>query len=93
MILAVLRFIGSNIVRTLLASISNALQQSINAVKDGDIRPVISDHDLKSTNSVYYYLFLGRLSGTSIGLQAIDECDIFKRYELCYLTSDNLFDM
>ncbi|CAF1119278.1 unnamed protein product, partial [Didymodactylos carnosus] len=73
-----IKYIASNIVRTLLTSISNALQQSINAIKDGGIRPIISDHDLKSTNSVYYYLFIGRLSGTSIGMEAIIECDIFK---------------
>ncbi|CAF0785114.1 unnamed protein product, partial [Didymodactylos carnosus] len=74
-----IKYIASNIVRTLLENISNALYQSINAVRDGGIRPLIGDHDLIVTNCVYYYLFIGRISGTSIGMQALDECDIFKR--------------
>jgi hypothetical protein len=51
-------------------------------MRDGTGRAAITEHDLLSKNSVYYYLFLGRLSKSSIGTQALIESDIFVRYIL-----------
>ena len=48
-------------------------------MREGNGRAVITEHDLLSKNSVYYYLFLGRLSKSSIGTQALIESDIFVR--------------
>ncbi|CAF1398301.1 unnamed protein product, partial [Adineta ricciae] len=74
-----IRAIASNVARTLLTSVSEALQQSINAMREGTVRAIITEHDLLSKNSVYYYLFLGRLSKSSVGTQAMIESDIFIR--------------
>lgn len=40
---------------------------------------MITEHDLLSKNSVYYFLFLGRLSKSSIGAQALLDSQIFVR--------------
>ena len=40
---------------------------------------MITEHDLLSKNSVYYFLFLGRLSKSSIGTQALLDSQIFVR--------------
>lgn len=48
-------------------------------MREGTGRAVIAEHDLLTKNSVYYYLFLGRLSKTSVGTQALIESDIFVR--------------
>lgn len=48
---------------------------------------IISENDLLTKNSVYYYLFLGRLSKTSIGTDALIESEIFNRYTIFYLKS------
>jgi hypothetical protein len=45
----------------------------------GTGRAIITEHGLLSKNSVYYYLFLGRLSKTSIGMQALNDSEIFVR--------------
>ncbi|CAF1098851.1 unnamed protein product [Adineta steineri] len=74
-----IRLTASNIVHTLLISVSDALQQSIVAMKEGNGRAFITEHDLLLKNSVYYYLFLGRLSKSSIGTQALNESYIFLR--------------
>ncbi|UJR34086.1 hypothetical protein I4U23_021496 [Adineta vaga] len=74
-----IKAIASNVARTLLTSVSEALQQSINAMREGTGRAIITEHDLLSKNSVYYYLFLGRLSKSSVGTQAMIESDIFNR--------------
>jgi len=49
-------------------------------MREGNGRAVITEHDLLTKNSVYYYLFLGRLSKSSVGTQAMMESDIFLRY-------------
>ncbi|CAF3513585.1 unnamed protein product [Rotaria sp. Silwood1] len=74
-----IKVIASNIARILLTSVSNALQQSIVAMRDCHGRAVITEHDLLLKNSVYYYLFLGRLSKSSVGTQALIDSDIFIR--------------
>ena len=51
-------------------------------MRDGTGRAAITEHDLILKNSVYYYLFLGRLSKSSVGTQALNESDIFVRYIL-----------
>ncbi len=48
-------------------------------MKEGNGRAIITEHDLLTKNSVYYYLFLGRLSKSSVGTQALIESDIFVR--------------
>jgi hypothetical protein len=48
-------------------------------VKEGTGRAIISEKDLLTKNSVYYYLFLGRLSKTSIGTEALNESEVFVR--------------
>ena len=48
-------------------------------MRDGVGRARIAEHDLLRKNSVYYYLFLGRLSKSSIGTQALIDSDIFTR--------------
>ncbi|CAF3250618.1 unnamed protein product [Rotaria socialis] len=74
-----IKVIASNIARILLTSISDSLQQSIVSMRECSGRAVITEHDLLSKNSVYYYLFLGRLSKSSVGTQALMESDIFVR--------------
>jgi hypothetical protein len=49
-------------------------------MREGNGRAAITEHDLLSKNSVYYYLFLGRLSKSSVGIQALIASDIFVRY-------------
>ncbi len=49
------------------------------ATREGSGRAVITEHDLLTKNSVYYYLFLGRLSKSSVGTQSMTENDIFVR--------------
>ncbi|CAF3889115.1 unnamed protein product [Rotaria magnacalcarata] len=56
-----------------------ALLKSIVSMRECNGRAVITEHDLLSKNSVYYYLFLGRLSKSSVGTQALMESDIFVR--------------
>ena len=51
----------------------------MNALKDGTGRMIISEIDLLTKNTVYYYLFLGHLSRTSIGTDALNENEIFIR--------------
>jgi hypothetical protein len=48
-------------------------------MKEGIGRAIITEHDLLSKNSVYYYLFLGRLSKTSFGVEVLNESEIFVR--------------
>jgi hypothetical protein len=48
-------------------------------VKEGTGQAIITDHDLLTKNSVYYYLFLGRLSKTSFGTEELNESEIFVR--------------
>jgi hypothetical protein len=48
-------------------------------MKEGSGRAVVIEHDLLTKNIVYYYLFLGRLSKTSIGTEALTESEIFVR--------------
>jgi hypothetical protein len=48
-------------------------------MREGNGRSVITEHDLLTKNSVYYYLFLGHLSKSSVGTQALIESDIFVR--------------
>jgi hypothetical protein len=48
-------------------------------MKEGIGRAIIVDHDLLVKNSVYYYLFLGRLSKTSLGTEALNDNEIFLR--------------
>ncbi|CAF4205007.1 unnamed protein product [Rotaria sp. Silwood2] len=74
-----IRVIASNIARILLTSVSNALHQSIIAMRECNGRAIITEHDLLSKNSVYYYLFLGRLSKSSVGTQSLVDSDIFVR--------------
>ncbi|CAF1397648.1 unnamed protein product [Adineta ricciae] len=74
-----IKYIASNIARALLMSISNALKQSILAMREGIGQALIMDHDLLSRNAVYYYLFLGRLSKTSFGTEVLAEAEIFLR--------------
>ena len=87
--------IASDIVRSLLRSLSDALgkvrspivvlapmshnsvSQSITAAKEGSGSAVLTDNDIVSHNTVYYYLFLGRLSKTLLGSQALADNDIF----------------
>ncbi|CAF3712397.1 unnamed protein product [Adineta steineri] len=74
-----IKYIASNIARTLLTSINDALKQSILAMTEDIGRAIITEHDLLSKNSVYYYLFLGRLSKTAFGVEALTESEIFVR--------------
>jgi hypothetical protein len=48
-------------------------------LKEGTGRAIITENDLLTKNSVYYYLFLGRLSKTSIGSEALNESEVFVR--------------
>lgn len=48
-------------------------------MREGTGPAIITEHDLLNKNSVYYYLFLGRLSKSSVGTQALIESDIFVR--------------
>ena len=48
-------------------------------MKDGSTRVIINEVDLLTKNTVYYYLFLGRLSRTAIGTEALSEKEIFVR--------------
>jgi hypothetical protein len=48
-------------------------------VKEGTDRAIIGEKDLLKKNNVYYYLFLGRLSKTSLGADALNESEIFVR--------------
>jgi hypothetical protein len=48
-------------------------------MKEGTGRAIITEEDLLIKNTVYYYLFLGRLSKTSIGTEALVEGEIFVR--------------
>ncbi len=48
-------------------------------MKEGNGLVLISEEDLLTKNTVYYYLFLGRLSKTSIGTEALVEGEIFVR--------------
>ncbi|UJR13273.1 hypothetical protein I4U23_000293 [Adineta vaga] len=74
-----IKHIASNIARALLISISNALKQSILSMKEGIGQAILMEHDLLSKNSVYYYLFIGRLSKTSFGAEVLAETEIFVR--------------
>lgn len=49
-------------------------------MKEGTGRAIITEHDLLSKNSVYYFLFLGRLSKSALGTRALIENQIFNRY-------------
>jgi hypothetical protein len=51
-------------------------------MREGNGRAVITEHDLLSKNSVYYYLFLGHLTKSSVGTHALTESEIFVRYVL-----------
>ena len=48
-------------------------------MREGSSRAIITEHDLLTKNSVYYYLFLGRLSKSLVGTQSLIESDIFVR--------------
>jgi len=48
-------------------------------VREGLGKAIISDHSLLTQNSVYYYLFFGRLSKTAMGTEALNENEIFIR--------------
>jgi hypothetical protein len=48
-------------------------------MKEGTGRAIITEYDLLTKNCVYYYLFLGRLSKTALGIEAMDESEIFIR--------------
>jgi len=74
-----IRFVASNIARALLTNISDALNQTILAMKEGTGRAIFTEHDLLSKNSVYYFLFLGRLSKSAIGTRALTDSQIFIR--------------
>ncbi|CAF0773989.1 unnamed protein product [Rotaria sordida] len=74
-----IKVIASNNARILLTSVSTSLQQSIIAMRECNGRALITEHDLLSKNSVYYFLFLGRLSKSSVGTQALIDSDIFVR--------------
>lgn len=54
--------------------------QSIVSTRECSGSAAITEYDLLSKNSVYYYLFIGRLSKSSVGAQALIESDIFVRY-------------
>ncbi len=63
----------------IISDIFSFYLKSIITMREGNGRPVITEHDLLTKNSVYYYLFLGRLSKSSVGTQAMMESDIFLR--------------
>ena len=48
-------------------------------MKEGTVRAIITEHDLLSKNSVYYFLFLGRLSKSALGTRALIDSHIFNR--------------
>ncbi|CAF3559369.1 unnamed protein product [Rotaria sordida] len=72
-----IKAIASNSVLTLLQAISDALRKSMVARKDGIGQCLINEIDLLSKNCVYYFLFLGRLSGSSLGTQVMHDAEIF----------------
>lgn len=49
-------------------------------MKEGTGRAIFTEHDLLSKNSVYYFLFLGRLSKSAIGTRALTDSQIFIRF-------------